>query len=90
MQPGKCYTIVAAGAPPVSEVGLELVPMIALPGLASPVLAVDKTQGPTGVIGSKADCFRWGFMFPAAVKVVLSVPAGNGMAAAQVFEAPAR
>lgn len=90
MQPGKCYTVIAAGAPPVSEVDVQLVPMIALPGLASPVLATDKTQGPSGVIGSKAECFRWAFPFPAAVKVVLSVPQGNGIAAAQVFEATAR
>lgn len=85
MQPGKCYTIVAAGAPPVAEINLQLVPVLPLPGM-QPVLAEDKDTGPTAVIGKKPDCYKWAFPAPAAMKLIMTVASGQGVAAAQVYE----
>lgn len=85
MQPGKCYTVVAAGAPPVADISLQLVPVMPIPGM-QPVLAQDKDQGPTAVIGKKPDCFKWAFPAPAAMKLIMTVNSGQGVAAAQVYE----
>ena len=85
MQPGKCYTIVAAGAPPVADITLQLVPVTPIPGM-QPVLAQDQDQGPTAVIGKKPNCFKWAFPAPAVMKLIMTVSSGQGVAAAQVYE----
>jgi hypothetical protein len=86
MSPGKCYTIVAAAPPPVQNVDVQVLPTIQIPGLASPVLAQDKTTAPTAIIGEKPNCVKWPLPVPGAVRVVLTVTAGQGVAAAQVYE----
>jgi len=86
LQPNKCYTVIAAGLPPVSEVGLQLQLTTVLPGMA-PVLAVDSDRGPTAVIGKKSQCYKWTVgVIPAPGKVVVQVPGGTGLVAAQVYE----
>ena len=86
LQPNKCYTVVATGLPPVSEVGLQLQLTTVLPGMA-PVLAVDSDRGPTATIGKKAACYRWTLgVIPAPGKVVVQVTGGTGLVAAQVYE----
>lgn len=85
MTQGKCYTVVAAGLPPIGNVDIQLLPAVQLPGLASPVLAQDQAAGPNAVIGEKPNCFKWAF-FNAPVKLVVTVSQGSGIAAAQVFE----
>lgn len=85
MQPGKCYTVVAAGAPPIAELTLQLVPVMPLPGM-QPVLAQDQDTGATAVIGKKPNCFKWAFPAPAAMKLIMTVTSGQGVAAAQVYE----
>ncbi len=85
LSPGKCYTVVAAGAPGVSEVNVQLVATTPLPGLA-PVLAQDADTGAQAVLGKAPDCYKWAFMFSAPAKVVLTVAGGAGLAAAQVYE----
>jgi hypothetical protein len=86
LTPNKCYTVVATGLPPVSEVGLQLEVTTVLPGLA-PVLAVDSDRGPTAVIGKKSQCYRWTLgVIPAPGKVVVQVTGGSGLVAAQVYE----
>lgn len=86
MNPGKCYTIVGIGMPPIQNVDLQVLPTIGIPGLPAPVLATDQTTGPNAVIGDKPTCFKWAFPMAAVVKVVLTVSSGQGVAAAQVFE----
>ncbi|MDX2055377.1 MAG: hypothetical protein SFV15_23440 [Polyangiaceae bacterium] len=86
MNPGKCYTVVGVGMPPIQNVDLQILPTIGIPGLPSPLLATDQTQGPNAVIGDKPNCFKWAFPMAAVVKVVLTVSSGQGVAAAQVFE----
>lgn len=83
MQPGKCYTIVAAGAPPVGELNLQLTP--AIPGV-NLTAAADSDTGATAVIGKKPNCFKWALPAPGPMNLIVSVTAGNGIAAAQVFE----
>ncbi len=86
MQPGRCYTVVGVGLPPVQNLDIQLVPMVAIPGMTSPVIASDQTQAPQAVLGEKPNCFKWAAPFAAPVKVVVKVSAGQGVAAAQVYE----
>jgi hypothetical protein len=86
MNPGKCYTVVGAAVPTVTNLDIELVPLMPVPGLASPVMAADQTQGSTAVVGAAPNCFKWALPVGGPMKVVLRVSAGQGMAAAQVYE----
>lgn len=86
LQPNKCYSVVAMGLPPVTEVALELQLTTVIPGMA-PVLAVDQDTGPTAVLGRKATCYKWMFgVIPAPAKVVVKVTGGSGLVAAQAYE----
>jgi len=85
LQPGKCYTVVAAGVPPVTEVNLQLVAVMPIPGMV-PILAQDGDQGPQAVLGKKPNCYKWPMPVGAPVKVILTVAGGSGIAAAQVYE----
>lgn len=84
-EPGKCYTVVAAGLPPaVTELNIQLVAVTPLPGTA-PVLAVDNSTGAQAVLGEKPNCYKWAWPIAAPVKVVVSVAGGTGLAAAQLY-----
>lgn len=86
LQPNKCYTVVAAGLPPITEVNVQLQLTTVLPGM-SPVLAVDSDRGVVAVIGKKGSCYKWTLgVIPAPGKVVLQVPGAGGLVAAQVYE----
>jgi hypothetical protein len=86
LQPNKCYSVVALGLPPVTEVAVELQLTTIIPGMA-PVLAVDQDTGPTAVLGRKATCYKWMFgVIPAPAKVVVKVTGGSGLVAAQAYE----
>jgi hypothetical protein len=84
MEPGRCYTVVGAGLPPLTELDLKLVAVTPLAGMA-PVLAVDNTTGVQAVLGEKPNCFKWAWPIAAPVKVVVTATAGSGLAAAQLF-----
>jgi hypothetical protein len=84
MEPGKCYTVVGAALPPVTELDIKLVAITPMAGMA-PILAVDNTTGPQAVLGEKPNCFKWAWPIPAPVKVVVTVTGGQGLAAAQLF-----
>ena len=86
MNPGRCYTVVGAAVPTVTNLDIELVPLMPVPGLASPVMAADQTQGATAVVGAAPNCFKWALPVGGPMKVVVRVSAGSGIAAAQVFE----
>jgi len=86
LQPNKCYTVVATGLPPVTEVNVQLVLVTPLPGM-TPILAVDQDSGATAVLGKKATCYKWMFgVIPASAKVVVQVTGGSGLVAAQAYE----
>jgi hypothetical protein len=59
--------------------------MTPLPGFNA-VLAQDQDTGSTAVVGAKANCIKWAAPFPTPMKIILSVPSGNGVAAGQVYE----
>ena len=85
LSPNKCYTVVGAGLPPVSELNIQLVAVSPIAGMA-PVLAADSDSGPQAVLGRKPNCYKWAWPMGAPVKVVLTVAGGSGIAAAQVYE----
>jgi hypothetical protein len=86
LQPNKCYSVVAMGLPPVTEVAVELQLTTIIPGMA-PVLAVDQDTGATAVLGRKTTCYKWMFgVIPAPAKVVVRVTGGSGLVAAQAYE----
>jgi hypothetical protein len=82
--PGQCYTAVAAGGPGVQELEVTMEYVSPVPG-TSPVLAVDKDQGPTAVMAPQPNCYKWALPMGAPVKVVVKATAGAGQAAVQVF-----
>jgi len=86
MNPGKCYTIVGAGVPTITNLDIQLVPSIAIPGMPAAVVAADSSTGPTAIVGQQPNCYKWALPMGGTMKVVVSVSGGQGMAAAQVFE----
>lgn len=86
MQPGKCYTVIAAGLPPIQNLDIQFLPMVPVPGVASPIIAQDQTTGPTAILGEKPDCFKWPLPVAGPMKVVVTASQGQGLAAAQVYE----
>jgi len=86
MNPGRCYTVVGAGLPQVQELDIQILPTLQMPGMGAPVMAGDQTTGPTSVVGANPNCFKWPMPMAAPVRVVVTVKAGSGPAAAQVYE----
>lgn len=86
LQPGKCYTVIAIGLLPVAEVNVQLLPVSAVPGLSTAVLAQDQTIGPRAVLGKAPNCFQWALPVAGAVRVVTTVASGSGLVGTQVFE----
>jgi hypothetical protein len=86
LQPGKCYTVFGGGIPPVQEVNLQILPVAMIPAAPGPVLAQDQNTGPMAVLGAEPHCFKWAPPFPAPVRVVLTVAAGQGAVAMQIYE----
>jgi hypothetical protein len=85
LQPNKCYSVVAVGMPPISELNVQILAVTIIPGMA-PVLATDQDTGASATLGKKPNCYKWALPLPAAVHVVVSAAGGQGVAAAQVYE----
>jgi hypothetical protein len=85
LMPGKCYTILGQGLPPIAELDMTLSAKPLVPGLPPAVLAADSTTGPSASIGAGKNCYK--NPFPIAANVILSVKAtkGSGPAGAQVY-----
>lgn len=86
MNPGKCYTVVGAGVPTIQNLDIQLVPSLAIPGLPAAVVASDSSVGATAILGQQPNCYKWALPMGGTMKIVVTVSAGQGMAAAQVFE----
>jgi hypothetical protein len=85
LNPGKCYTIVAASLGGVTELDVLIQGQLA-PGLPAVTAAQDNSTGPTATLGGKAaGCWKNPSPFPVPAKIVLRVTKGNGMAAAKVY-----
>ena len=85
LTPGKCYSVVAAGLPTVTELNVRMVSVTPIPNV-QPVLASDQDTGGQATLGKRPNCYRWALPMSAPVKVVLEVAGGSGLAAAQVYE----
>ena len=85
LQPNKCYSVVAVGMPPVSELNVQILLTTLIPGM-SPILATDQDTGASATLGKKPNCYKWALPLAAPVKVVVSAAGGTGVAGAQVFE----
>jgi hypothetical protein len=83
LQPGKCYSVVAASVGAVTE--LDVMLQAQLPPLPASTVAQDQGSGPTATLGGKAGCWKYPLPVAAPAKVVLRVTKGNGMAAAKVY-----
>jgi len=85
LMPGKCYTILAQGLPPVAELDMQLLAKPIMPSLPPSVLAADKTAGPAASIGAGKDCYKNPFPIAAPVILTLKATKGGGPAGAQVY-----
>jgi hypothetical protein len=85
LMPGKCYTILGQGLPPVAELDMQLLAKPLMASLPPAVLAADQTQGSAASIGGGKNCYK--NPFPVAAPVILTVKAtrGGGPAGAQVY-----
>lgn len=86
VSPGKCYSVVGVGLPTLQNLDLALVPAIAIPGVPPAVAAADKSVGSTAVLGEAPSCFKWALPVSGTMKLVMTASAGQGVAAAQVYE----
>lgn len=80
LTPGKCYTIVAAGVPPLTSLTLQIVS-----ATDGRVLLSEEDGGAQVALGRKKECFVPTEAL-ADVRIAVSAAAGSGVAAAQVFE----
>jgi hypothetical protein len=85
MSPGKCYTVVGAGMPPITDLDIQLVPATGVPGLPV-VIAADNSATAQAIVAGAPNCFKWALPLAAPVKMIVTAKAGSGVAAAQVYE----
>jgi hypothetical protein len=83
--PGKCYTILAQGLPPIAELDMQLAAKPLLPNLPLAVLAADSTTGPSSSIAPGAKCYKNPFFVAAPVILTVKATRGSGPAGAQVY-----
>jgi hypothetical protein len=85
LRPGRCYTLIGFGMPPIENIDLAIV---ADPAGPSPeIVARDDTSAPTAVLGQKPDCLKWPTRRGVtAAKLVMTVTRGTGIAAAQLYQ----
>ena len=85
LMPGKCYTILGQGLPPVAELDMQLLAKPIMPTLPPAVLAADQTTGPSASIGGGKNCYKNPFPVAAPVILTLKATKGGGPAGAQVY-----
>jgi hypothetical protein len=85
LMPGKCYTILGQGLPPIAELDLILNAKPLVPALPPALLASDQTSGPTASIGAGKNCYKNPFPIAAAVTLSVKATKGSGPAGAQVY-----
>lgn len=78
----KCYGVIAEGGLGLTEVDIQIVPAIQIPGLAAATVAVDNTTGPKAAINP---CFKNTYPIGFPAKVLLKATGGSGPIAAQIF-----
>jgi hypothetical protein len=88
MVPGKCYSVVAAGAG-IQQLDITMLVVTPLPGVQAPFGTTDKKPTPfgsTAVLGAKSNCVKLALApFPMQVKFVVVAAKGAGLAAVQLL-----
>jgi hypothetical protein len=84
MEPGKCYTLIAAASTDGLEVTVRVIAVTPLAG-KKPVLG-EAAGAATAVLGGGKKCFKWAWPIGAPVTIQLEARKGSGVAAAQLFE----
>jgi hypothetical protein len=84
IQPGKCYTFIAAGVGP-SQLEVQLVAQTVIPGLA-PNMGDQKGSGSQTVLGAGSSCLKLA-LIPVAVPAqwVIKSLKGGGLVAGQAY-----
>ena len=85
LMPGKCYTVLAQGLPPIAELDLTLAAKPLVPALPAAVLAADQTSGAAASIAPGKNCYKNPIPVAAAVILTLKATRGTGPAGAQVY-----
>jgi len=84
IQPGKCYTLVAAGAG-ISSIDLEMFLVTPIPGMQGS-FAKNASKGAQTSIGGKANCVKLALSpIPVQAKWVATAKAGAGLMAVQLY-----
>ena len=85
LEPGRCYTVVGAGGPGITELDVQIVAQPA-PIIPPQVIAQDNQTGPNATLGGGGNCFRNPSPVGVPAKVILKATAGGGMAVAQIYK----
>jgi hypothetical protein len=84
IQPGKCYTFIAAGVGPQS-LQIQLLAQSVVPGLA-PVMGEQKGAGTKTVLGPASKCIKLAVIpVPVPAKWVITATSGGGIVAGQAY-----
>lgn len=85
LEPGKCYTVVAAGGPGINELDVQIMVQPA-PILPPQPVAQDNQTGPNATLGGGGNCWRNASPIGLPAKVVVTARSGGGMAVAQIYK----
>jgi hypothetical protein len=84
IQPGKCYTFVAAGVGP-QELEIQLVAQTMVPGL-SPKMGDQKGSGGRVALGAGSNCYKLALIpIPVNAQWVITATKGGGIVAGQAY-----
>ena len=89
LQPGRCYTVLGQGLPPITELDLQVAPKPLIAG--APVLippVTDQTTGAAASISPGKNCYVNPTFLPVAVILTVKATKGSGPAGAQVYSRP--
>jgi hypothetical protein len=81
--PGKCYTVVAAGAG-VTQIEVEIQYALPIPGIA-PSVGKSSQKGPMASMGGKGNCLKPLSPVAAPAKFIVRAVKGSGVFAAQLY-----
>lgn len=84
VQPGRCYTILAAGAPTVQQIEITLT--VVMPQLPIPPAVLAQGSGTqSAALGGKGSCFRNPMPLAMPATVIVKVTSGAGVVGVQVY-----
>ncbi len=83
LQPGKCYTLVGAGAG-ITQLELELQYTTPLPGL-NPSIGKSASSGALASMGGRGGCIKPLSPLAAPAKIIVRAVKGTGLASAQLY-----